>query len=128
MGLYRVVVIATIRWEVFMARRAPVDKECRQVHPCPAIAGAIALLAIGLTGCHSRSIRADSRPFSSDRFGGVKAGSERRIHGIRFCWCPPGKFVMGSPPGEIERRPDESQVEVKLTRGLWLAKYEATQG
>jgi formylglycine-generating enzyme required for sulfatase activity len=35
---------------------------------------------------------------------------------------------MGSPPGEPERRPGEDQVEVRLTRGFWIAKYEVTQG
>jgi len=35
---------------------------------------------------------------------------------------------MGSPPGEPERRPDETQVEVRLTRGFWIGKYEVTQG
>ena len=35
---------------------------------------------------------------------------------------------MGSPPGEAERRPDETQVEVTLTRGFWAGKYEVTQG
>jgi formylglycine-generating enzyme required for sulfatase activity len=35
---------------------------------------------------------------------------------------------MGSPPGEVERRPDETQVEVRLTRGFWAGKYEVTQG
>ena len=35
---------------------------------------------------------------------------------------------MGSPPSEPERRPGEDQVEVTLTRGFWMAKYEATQG
>ena len=35
---------------------------------------------------------------------------------------------MGSPPTEPERRPGEDQVEVTLTRGFWMAKYEATQG
>ena len=35
---------------------------------------------------------------------------------------------MGSPRGESERRPDEGQVEVTLTRGFWMSKYEATQG
>jgi formylglycine-generating enzyme required for sulfatase activity len=35
---------------------------------------------------------------------------------------------MGSPPGEPERRPGEDQVEVTLTRGFWMGKYEATQG
>ena len=35
---------------------------------------------------------------------------------------------MGSPPGEPERRPGEEQVEVTLTRGFWMSKYEVTQG
>jgi formylglycine-generating enzyme required for sulfatase activity len=35
---------------------------------------------------------------------------------------------MGSPPSEPERRPDEGQVEVTLTKGFWIAKYETTQG
>jgi formylglycine-generating enzyme required for sulfatase activity len=35
---------------------------------------------------------------------------------------------MGSPRTEPERRPGEDQVEVTLTRGFWMAKYEATQG
>ena len=48
--------------------------------------------------------------------------------GIKLCWCPAGKFIMGSPRTEPERRPDEDQVEVTLTKGFWMAKYEATQG
>src|SRR5438445_9280356 len=63
-----------------------------------------------------------------DELDGTQAGEERKIAGIGLCWCPPGKFIMGSPPGEPERRPDEDQVEVTLTRGFWMAKYEATQG
>ena len=61
-------------------------------------------------------------------FRGTGAGEERELDGITFCWCPPGHFLMGSPPGEPDRRPDEGQVEVTLTRGFWMAKYEATQG
>jgi formylglycine-generating enzyme len=34
---------------------------------------------------------------------------------------------MGSPPDEPERRPDEEQIEVTLTRGFWMGKYEVTQ-
>ena len=59
---------------------------------------------------------------------GTRAGEERTIAGIKLCWCPPGKFTMGSPPGEPERRPGEDQVEVTLTRGFWVGKYEVTQG
>ena len=34
---------------------------------------------------------------------------------------------MGSPLTEPERRPDEDQVPVTLSRGFWMAKYELTQ-
>ena len=60
-------------------------------------------------------------------FGGRHAGEEREVEAVRLCWCPPGRFVMGSPPGEPDRRPGEDQVDVTLTRGFWMAKYEATQ-
>jgi hypothetical protein len=29
---------------------------------------------------------------------------------------------MGSPPDELERRPDEDEVEVTLTNGFWMGK------
>jgi len=61
-------------------------------------------------------------------FNGSKSGDEREIVGIKFCWCPPGRFTMGSPRGEPERRPGESQVEVTLTKGFWMGRFEATQG
>jgi formylglycine-generating enzyme required for sulfatase activity len=61
-------------------------------------------------------------------FVGLKAGNERSVAGVRLCWCPAGRFVMGSPPNEPERRPDEGQVEVTLSKGFWMAKYELTQG
>ncbi len=57
-----------------------------------------------------------------------KAGEERTIAGIKVCWCPPGRFLMGSPLDELERRPDETQVQVTLTKGFWMGKYEFTQG
>jgi sulfatase modifying factor 1 len=63
-----------------------------------------------------------------DGIEGRKAGDQRTIAGVKLCWCPSGKFTMGSPPGEPERRPVEDQVEVTLTRGFWAGKYEVTQG
>ena len=39
-----------------------------------------------------------------------------------------GQFLMGSPRDEPERRPGEDQVEVTLSRGFWIGKYEVTQG
>jgi len=35
---------------------------------------------------------------------------------------------MGSPPEEPERHRDEAQVEVTMTMGFWVGKYEVTQG
>jgi formylglycine-generating enzyme required for sulfatase activity len=54
-----------------------------------------------------------------DRFEGTKAGEERTVAGMRLCWCPAGRFSMGSPPSEPERRAGEDQVEVTVTRGFW---------
>ena len=73
----------------------------------------------------SRWVLAQQPPLS---FRGQNAGEEREVGATKLCWCPPGRLVMGSPPGEPERRPDEDQVEVTLTRGFWMAKYETTQG
>jgi len=35
---------------------------------------------------------------------------------------------MGSPADERDHRTDEAQVDVSLTRGFWMGKYEVTQG
>src|SRR6266852_5505874 len=64
----------------------------------------------------------------SETFLGTKSGAARKAAGIDLIWCPPGHFRMGSPRDEPERRPDEDQVEVTLTKGFWMGKYEATQG
>src|SRR4029453_8613876 len=61
-------------------------------------------------------------------FRGRRAGEERDVDGIMMCWCPPGRFVMGSPPAERGHRSDEAQVEVALSKGFWTAKHEVTQG
>jgi len=80
------------------------------------------LAAVG-SGAISSSFAQIRRPFE-----GTVAGEERELHGIKLCWCPAGRFVMGSPRQEPERRPEENQVEVRLSKGFWTAKYEATQG
>jgi formylglycine-generating enzyme len=70
-----------------------------------------------------------SSPTTAQRtFLGVKAGDERVVGGVTLRWCPPGRFRMGSPPDEPERRPAEAQVEVTLTKGFWMGQYEVTQG
>jgi formylglycine-generating enzyme required for sulfatase activity/nucleoside phosphorylase len=47
---------------------------------------------------------------------------------MRFAWCPrTDNFKMGSPEWENGRSTDENQVEVTLTKGFWLGKFEVTQ-
>lgn len=70
-----------------------------------------------------RRVLASQRP----TFRGTRAGAERVVDSMPLCWCPAGRFTMGSPPDEPERRPGEDQVEVALTRGFWMAKFETTQ-
>ena len=48
--------------------------------------------------------------------------------GMKFCWCPPGTFLMGNLKNEVDGCEIEDQVEVTLTQGFWLRKYEVTQG
>ena len=61
-------------------------------------------------------------------FAGSHPGETRIVEGIRLSWCPPGRFVMGSPPDQAGHRPDEAQVNVTLTRGFWMGTFEVTQG
>jgi sulfatase modifying factor 1 len=87
--------------------------------------GLIGFLVIGLSIQRGVMAQPEAAP---PVFSGSKAGQEREVVGVKLCWCPPGTFTMGSPPNEPERRPDEDQVEVKLTKGFWAGKYEVTQG
>jgi formylglycine-generating enzyme len=90
------------------------------------------LLAFGLLGCERTNpspVTAQlDAPGARPDFAGSRAGDEREVAGIKLCWCPAGRFVMGSPRDEPERRPGEDQVEVTLTKGFWAGKIEVTQG
>ena len=69
-------------------------------------------------------------PKTSEPIVGNTPGQERDDNAMKmkFCWCPPGKFMMGSPEGELNREgARELQVEVELPQGLWMGKYEVTQ-
>lgn len=45
----------------------------------------------------------------------------------KFCWCPAGSYKMGTPSTEAHRSYDEDQVDVTLTQGFWISKYEVTE-
>src|SRR3990172_6294332 len=88
------------------------------------------LVIVGFTGCQLHPTTkgpeaSNGQPL--DSFLGSQGGDEREVAGVKLCWCPAGTFTMGSPLDEPERRPGENQVETTLTKGFWMAKYEATQ-
>ena len=70
-----------------------------------------------------------SKPDAADKFIGKEAGQVRDDNDLKMklVWCPPGEFTMGSPPSEEGRTFNEDQVNVTLTKGFWLGKYEVTQ-
>jgi formylglycine-generating enzyme required for sulfatase activity len=92
----------------------------------------LALFAAGVLGHQcTGSVKATAgtdRSAALPAFTGSKAGDQCEVAGIKLCWCPAGQFTMGSPGNEIERRPDEDQVQVTLSKGFWTGKYEVTQG
>lgn len=70
-------------------------------------------------------------PDAPDDEPGSQAGDERDDNelGMKFVWCPAGKFRMGSQQNEAGRDSgSEEPVEVELTQGFWLGKFEVTQG
>src|SRR5205823_14819756 len=91
---------------------------------------ALALAAGGLWSAGPDRVAAqEGHAKKSAGFAGAKAGQEWSDNGLKmkFCWCPAGKFTMGSPKDEKDRFDDENQVSVTISRGFWLGKYEATQ-
>ena len=75
-----------------------------------------AVLAAGLTGCGRAPKAGDVKAITLP--GGAK---------MEMVWCPPGTFLMGSPDGERHRGGYETQHQVTLTKGFWLARTEVTQ-
>ena len=93
------------------------------------LVGASLLIGCQHDAAKSRLSASDGRPpVRKDSFAGSKGGDEREVVGVKLCWCPAGRFRMGSPPDEPGHRADESQVEVTLSKGFWMGKYEVTQG
>lgn len=92
---------------------------------CLVVYGAV--VTISVTNLYAQAPKAAAK--SKGDFAGSKAGDEWDGNDLKmkFCWCPPGTFKMGSPASEPDRQADENQVSVTLTRGFWLGKYEVTQ-
>jgi formylglycine-generating enzyme required for sulfatase activity len=52
---------------------------------------------------------------------------ERLVLGLAVRWIPAGRFTMGSPSSEDGRYSDETQHEVVLGHGFFMAETECTQ-
>ncbi|PHR97393.1 MAG: hypothetical protein COA78_27735 [Blastopirellula sp.] len=48
--------------------------------------------------------------------------------GMVFCWCPPGEFRMGIDGAPTPQTRDATQVDVTISKGFWISKYELTLG
>ena len=63
---------------------------------------------------------------------GKKAGDCKFIYvddlEFAFRWCPAGTFLMGSPEDEKGREDDETQHQVRLTKGFWILETPVTFG
>ena len=70
----------------------------------------LVLLASGELGCQRvesvTPVDHSTKTVVPSAFNGSKAGDEREVAGITLCWCPPDKFILGSPRSEPERRYD----------------------
>jgi len=67
--------------------------------------------------------------WGEDEFGLWMAFTYKGVRQV-FRWCEPGIFLMGSPPDEPERESfgtDETQHEVTLNKGFWIADTTVTQ-
>ena len=84
------------------------------------IAGCIFFLglstAIVITGCQAPD---NSPPKAGDTF--------TNSLGMKFILIPAGTFMMGSPPDEPLRKPDEKQHEVTISKPFYMQTTEVTQ-
>ena len=65
--------------------------------------------------------------WGEDEFGLWMAFTYKGVQ-QKFRWCEPDTFLMGSPDDESERDEDETQHEVTLSKGYWIADTTVTQG
>ena len=76
----------------------------------------------------SNDIAAQIPTANDGEFSGETAGETKElVPDLKFHWCPPGSFAMGSPVSESGRQKDEKQVPVTISKGFWLGETEITQ-
>jgi sulfatase modifying factor 1 len=65
---------------------------------------------------------------AADPSPGTKPGDEWvNDRGMVFCWCPPGRFTLGSAETSFGHEEGEIQADVAFSEGFWMGKYEFTR-
>ena len=80
-----------------------------------------------LTGCSATD---ENSATAAERKAGDRMVVKIKDVEYAFRWCPPGKFMMGSPAGEANRQDvqdNQRQHEVTLSHGFWMLETEVTQ-
>jgi len=77
----------------------------------------------------SIALASDSSYATSTVAEGGQPGEVREFTAlkIKFCWCPPGSFQMGSRDNAPGNMMNERQHEVILSKGFWMQQTELTQ-
>jgi len=78
---------------------------------------------------HTIALASDSSYTSQTAAEGALPGEVREFTKleIKFCWCPPGHFRMGTSEDAPQHLLNERPVEVTLSRGFWMQQTELTQ-
>ncbi len=97
--------------------------------PWLAVFVVVVIVFLRMTPAHSNEPNKVSVP-SADPMQGKEPGDVRDDNGLKmkFVWCPPGTFTMGSAKSDDDRSTDEVQARVTLGSGFWLGKYEVIRG
>ncbi|MGQ0633099.1 MAG: SUMF1/EgtB/PvdO family nonheme iron enzyme [Planctomycetaceae bacterium] len=91
-----------------------------------ATCAAAVLLSVLRVGAEPEAAKANKA--AGDTMVGKEAGQVRDDNGLKmkFVWCPPGAFTM-EQVDRVGASTTVTPVNVFLTRGYWLGKYEVTQ-
>ena len=84
-----------------------------------------------------KPVRVKDEPLTVDELerldtSALSAGTVKTVmtkSGLKFnlVWCPPGRFVMGSPVGESGRGEHEDGAhEMEVEKGFWIGQYEVS--
>jgi formylglycine-generating enzyme required for sulfatase activity len=91
------------------------------------VLAALVLILVLVSSQAQRIKGTSSPPPGSHQAGDVWVADLGGLTTMEMVWCPPGKFLMGSPASEPDRLSNETQHEVTLTQGFWIGKTEVTQ-